>query len=59
MLEEAFYELKENAAPGLDRLTWKDYEADLERNVENLHNWVQWGAHRALPSQRVYIPNPS
>ena len=38
MLEEAFYELKENAAPGMDRLTWKDYEADLERNVENLHN---------------------
>ena len=59
MLEEAFYELKENAAPGLDRLTWKDYEADLERNVENLHNRVQWGAHRALPSQRVYIPKPN
>jgi hypothetical protein len=32
MLEEAFYELKENAAPGVDRLTWKDYEADLEPN---------------------------
>jgi RNA-directed DNA polymerase len=32
LLEEAFYELKENAAPGVDRLTWKDYEAELERN---------------------------
>src|SRR2546421_4401478 len=30
LLEEAFYELKENAAPGVDRLTWKDYEADLD-----------------------------
>src|SRR6266446_5991429 len=26
LLEEAFYELKENAAPGVDRLTGKDYE---------------------------------
>src|SRR5438445_12483059 len=30
LLEEAFYELKEDAAPGVDRLTWTDYEADLE-----------------------------
>src|SRR5436305_14504061 len=34
LLEEAFYELKEDAAPGVDRLTWKDYEADLERKLE-------------------------
>src|SRR5262249_45602917 len=26
LLEEAFYELKEDAAPGVDRLTWTDYE---------------------------------
>jgi RNA-directed DNA polymerase len=56
LLEEAFYELKENAAPGVDRLTWKDYEADFERNIEDLHNRVQRGAYRALPSRRVYIP---
>jgi RNA-directed DNA polymerase len=58
LLEEAFYELKENAAPGVDRLTWKDYETDLERNIEDLHNRVQRGAYRALPSRRVYIPKP-
>ena len=29
LLEEAFFELKANAAPGVDRLTWKDYEVDL------------------------------
>ena len=58
LLEEAFYELEENAAPGVDRLTWKDYEADLERNIEDLHNRVQRGAYRALPSRRVYIPKP-
>ena len=58
LLEEAFYELKENAAPGVDRLTWKDYEADLERRLDDLHDRVQRGAYRALPSRRVYIPKP-
>jgi RNA-directed DNA polymerase len=58
LLEEAFFELREDAAPGVDRLTWKDYEADLERNLEDLHDRVQRGAYRALPSRRVYIPRP-
>jgi RNA-directed DNA polymerase len=58
LLDKAFYELKADAAPGVDRLTWKDYEADLERNLEDLHDRVQRGAYRALPSRRVYIPKP-
>src|ERR1700724_3498871 len=58
LLEEAFFELKEDAAPGVDRLTWKDYEVNLERNIEDLHDRVQRGAYRALPSRRVYIPKP-
>jgi RNA-directed DNA polymerase len=58
LLEEAFYELKEDAAPGVDRLTWTDYEADLECKLEDLHDRVQRGAYRALPSRRVYIPKP-
>ena len=58
LLEDAFYELKVDAAPGVDRLTWKDYEAGLERNLEDLHNRVRSGAYRARPSRRVYIPKP-
>jgi RNA-directed DNA polymerase len=58
LLEEAFYDLKKNAAPGVDRLTWRDYEAELERNLEDLHDRVHRGAYRALPSRRVYIPKP-
>jgi RNA-directed DNA polymerase len=46
LLEEAFFKLKANAAPGVDRLTWKDYEADLECNLEDLHARVQRGAYR-------------
>jgi RNA-directed DNA polymerase len=58
LLEEAFFELKEDAAPGVDRLTWTDYETDLERNLGDLRDRVQRGAYRALPSRRVYIPKP-
>src|SRR5215472_10919453 len=30
LLRLSFFELKKNAAPGVDGLTWQDYEADLE-----------------------------
>jgi len=58
LLGEAFGELKRNVAPGVDGLTCRDYEADLERNLEDLHARVHRGAYRALPSRRVYIPKP-
>ena len=58
LLEQAFDELKTDAAPGVDRLTWTDYGANLEGNLEELHDRVQRGAYRALPSRRVYIPKP-
>ena len=57
-LEAAFYELQENAAAGVDGLTWRAYEADLERNLEELHGRLHRGAYRPLPSRRVYIPKP-
>src|SRR6202166_4776207 len=57
-LGEAFSELKENAAPGVDGLTWREYEADCERKLEDLHSRLHRGAYRALPSRRVYIPKP-
>src|SRR6476646_8968673 len=58
LLEEAFFELKKNAAPGADGLTWREYETDLERNLEDLYARLHRGAYRALPSRRVYIPKP-
>ena len=55
-LRMAFLDLKRNAAPGVDGLTWQDYEADLDRNLTDLHDRVHRGAYRALPSRRRYIP---
>ncbi|HVP98427.1 MAG TPA: group II intron reverse transcriptase/maturase [Roseiarcus sp.] len=58
LLETVFFELRKDAAPGIDGVTWRDYEADLDRNLADLHARVQRGAYRATPSRRVYIPKP-
>jgi Family of unknown function (DUF5372) len=58
LLEAAFYELNPDAAAGVDGVTWKDYEAELGRNLEDLHGRLHRGAYRALPSRRRYIPKP-
>jgi RNA-directed DNA polymerase len=58
MLRTAFFALKRDAAPGSDGLTWRTYEADLDRRIEVLHERVHWGAYRAQPSRRRYIPKP-
>jgi RNA-directed DNA polymerase len=56
LLREAFFALKRDAAPGVDGLTWRDYEAELEPRLAHLHARVHRGAYRALPSRRRYIP---
>src|ERR1700739_3941313 len=55
-LRMAFFVLKRDAASGVDGLTWPTYEADLDRNLTDLHERVHRGAYRALPSRRTYIP---
>jgi group II intron reverse transcriptase/maturase len=55
-LREAYYALKRDAAPGVDGLTWADYEADLEPRLVDLHGRVHRGAYRPQPSRRTYIP---
>ena len=37
LLEAEFFALKEHAAPGVDGLTWRDYEQNLEGNLADLH----------------------
>jgi len=56
MLRTAFYAMKRDAAPGVDGMTWKTYERDLDCRIDELHARVKSGAYRALPSRRSYIP---
>src|SRR6266404_6190355 len=55
-LRLAFYALKRRAAPGVDGVTWQDYEADLEPRLADLHGRIHRGAYRPQPSRRRYIP---
>ena len=55
LLREGFYSLKRKAAPGVDGVTWQEYETGLEDRLVDLHGRVHRGAYRAMPSRRVYI----
>jgi len=56
LLRESYYALKRNAAPGVDGVSWQEYEHDLEERLISLHQRVHRGTYRAQPSRRVYIP---
>jgi RNA-directed DNA polymerase len=58
LLRDSFHQLKKDAAPGVDEVTWKEYEQGLEVRLADLHDRVHSGAYRAQPSRRVYIPKP-
>ena len=58
LLRESFCALKRQAAPGVDGVTWKEYETGLEDRIADLHSRVHCGAYQAQPSRRVYIPKP-
>jgi len=55
LLLDSFYALKREAAPGVDGLTWQEYETDRDKRLEDLHSRVHRGTYRALPSKRAYI----
>ena len=56
LLRDSFYALQRQAAPGVDGITWKQYETGLEDRLADLHSRVHRGAYQAQPSRRVYIP---
>jgi RNA-directed DNA polymerase len=58
LLRVAFLALKRHAAPGVDGVTWQDYEAGLEGKLQDLHARVHRGTYRALPVRRRFIPKP-
>jgi group II intron reverse transcriptase/maturase len=56
LLRDSFYSLQRQAAPGVDQVTWQQYEQGLEARIQDLHGRVHRGAFRAQPSRRIYIP---
>jgi RNA-directed DNA polymerase len=56
LLRYSYYALKRQAAPGVDGVTWKQYEEGVEGRLVDLHDRVHRGSYRAQASRRTYIP---
>ena len=54
-LRWAYWAISPKAAPGVDGVTWQEYGQDLEASLRDLHERVQRGRYRAVPSRRAYI----
>jgi group II intron reverse transcriptase/maturase len=52
----AFFQIKRNAAAGIDGETWEHYAKNLEGNLQDLSQRLRRGAYRAKPVRRAYIP---
>ena len=56
LLRQSFYELNRKATKGIDGVTWREYEKQLERRLPILHEEIRKGSYRAKPVLRVYCP---
>ena len=56
ILRECFRALRKDAAPGVDRVTFEDYERDLESNLSALVGQLKHKRYHARLVRRVNIP---
>ena len=55
-LRECFYQLRKEAAPGVDGVTFQEYEKNLEENLRSLVQRLIHKSYRARRVRRKYIP---
>jgi len=55
LLRSSYYNLKRQAAAGVDGVTWQEYGDGLEERLVDLHGRIHRGAYHAKPSRRVWI----
>ena len=58
LLRTAYITLNRSAAAGVDDVTWREYGKKLKDHLPALHERVQSGKYRAMPSKRIWIPKP-
>lgn len=58
LLRSAYITLNRSAAAGVDDVTWREYGKKLKEHLPALHERVQSGRYRAMPSKRIWIPKP-
>ena len=52
LLRKSYEALKKDAAPGVDGVTWREYETGLEDRLADLHSRVHRGAYRGTTFTR-------
>jgi len=55
-LRECFFALRKEAAPGVDGMTYEEYEKNLEANLTDLVRRLKQKSYRAQLVRRKYIP---
>lgn len=55
-LRESWKRIRKGAAFGIDQVSAKEYETNLEENLSNLLIKLKSGNYRPLPVKRIYIP---
>jgi group II intron reverse transcriptase/maturase len=55
-LHEAYHQTRKDGAAGVDGHTGKDYEANLQANLQSLLDRAKSGTYVAPPVRRVHIP---
>ncbi len=55
-LHESYWAVNRSSAPGVDRVTWKQYGEQLWGNLTDLAGRLMRGAYRPLPVERTYVP---
>jgi group II intron reverse transcriptase/maturase len=58
-LRGCFYQLRRSAAPGVDKVTFEEYESDLDANLADLVGRLKADRYHAKLVRRKYIPKPN
>lgn len=56
LLKEAYQRLQQDAAPGVDGITWQEYGEHLDARLLDLQDRIHRGSYHPQPVRRVYIP---
>src|SRR5437016_1322213 len=55
-LHRAFKRVRKKASPGIDDVTYEDYEREAEANITRLHDSLKNQQYKSQPLRRAYIP---
>jgi len=55
-LKACYMKLGRDRACGVDKVTWKEYGEELDKNLESLEARLKSRKYKPLPARRVYIP---